>query len=324
MKKQGLLLIQLGSPASGSETDVHAYLKSFLSDPRLVKQSLFWKILLRAVILPKRVPKVAKKYRSILVEEQLPLHYYTEQFTEGVARILSDAYEVRHAYVHGMQPLVKTALQELKECGVDALMAVPLYPQFAEAMTTSAEDALLKGLKSLRWKPRVNFVSSFYDSSYYIQSLGEVHTRLLSREPVEKLLLSFHGYPMSKINVGDPYYTHCLATAELLKKELSLGSEDIIPCFQSKFGPGEWLSPATDDIIRSLREQGVRRIAISSPSFVADNLETLEEIGMEYRDLFLELGGDSCLVIPSLNSEPDWIKGFATLVKEKVFELTKE
>ncbi|MGL1933714.1 MAG: ferrochelatase [Fibrobacterales bacterium] len=317
MKKQGLLLIQLGSPASGSESDVHAYLKSFLSDPRLVKQSIFWKILLRAVILPKRVPKVAKKYRSILVDDRLPLHYYTEQFTQGVAQIIGDTFEVRHAYVHGMEPLVKTALQELKESGTEDLMVIPLYPQFAEAMTTSAEDALLKGLKSLRWNPKVNLVTSFYDSPYYIKPIGELHRRQLKREPVEKLLLSFHGYPMNKINAGDPYYTHCLGTVALLKKELSLDSDDIITCFQSKFGPGEWLSPATDDVIRSLREQGIKRIALSSPSFVADNLETLEEIGMEYRDLFLELGGESCSVIPSLNSEPEWIKGFAALVKEK-------
>ncbi len=317
--KQGLLLIQLGSPESASVADVKKYLKSFLSDPRLVTQTLFWKVLLRAVILPKRSPKVAEKYASIQIADKMPLHYYTELFTEGVSKALSGQYVVRHAYVHGKKPLVRDALSELKNEGVTSVTAIPLYPQFAGAMTSSAHDALQLGLKKLLWQPAIEFVNQFYSYDGYIDSLATTLQSQIDTSSVDTLLLSFHGYPMSKIEAGDPYYTQCKETVALLAEKLAFPSEDIITCFQSKFGPGEWLAPATDDVIRDLREQGVKKIAIASPSFVADNLETLEEIGMEYHDLFLELGGEQCVVIPSLNENPEWIEQFSKMVSNKLF-----
>ncbi len=319
LEKQGLLLIQLGSPESASVADVKKYLKSFLSDPRLVTQTLFWKILLRAVILPKRSPKVANKYASIQVGDQMPLHYFTELFTEGVSEVLSEQYVVRHAYVHGKKPLVRDALSELKNEGVSAVTVIPLYPQFAGAMTSSAHDALKKGLKKMSWQPTIEFVKKFYANDGYIDSLASMLQLKLTSPTVDRLLLSFHGYPMSKIEAGDPYYEQCKKTVALLSEKLAFPSEHIITCFQSKFGPGEWLAPATDDVIRDLSEQGITRIAIASPSFVADNLETLEEIGMEYHDLFLELGGEQCIVIPSLNDNQEWIEQFAKMVSEKLF-----
>ena len=312
MKKYGVLLIQLGSPKSPEVKDVKAYLHEFLTDKRLIPQynKLWWKLLLNFIILPTRSPKSAHAYQSIWKDGQSPLITHTENFCEKVKNY-SDL-PVEFAFAIGQGPRTSVAIQKLLDQGCTDIRVIPLFPQFASATTLSAEDAVRKGFDVLGTKLPYEIVPHFYQSLAYIDGIRRETQKVLDEKKPQKLLISFHSYPVKRIHEGDPYYKHCIQTAELLAPLLTgIDVKDILICFQSKLGRAQWLEPATQATVEKLGDDGLKNIAVVCPAFTVDNLETLEEIDIGLREIFIEKGGEEFTTVPCLNDNEQWCQEFS-------------
>lgn len=317
MKKGlGVLLLQLGSPKSPSEKDVRSFLRSFLGDPRVVDfKSIFWKILLYCYILPFRPKKVSKAYASIWKDGTFPLFKHTEDFSktlqeEVVSKGSDDTY-VRHAYIIGT-PNIAEKIKELDQLACRRIRIIYQFPQFSEATTLSARDAVEHSLKQVEISTEVERFETFHTTAAYIDNLAAQIDEDIEREPVDRLLLSFHGYPLRRIFAGDDYFQHCKETAELIVSRLkSISPQHVLLTFQSQFGREEWLSPSTEETLTILAEQGIKKVAVACPAFLVDNLETDEEVGIGLKEQFLSEGGEHFRKISCLNSNPGWVKDFA-------------
>lgn len=311
MKKLGILLIQLGSPKSPAVVDVKYFLKNFLGDPRVVdNQSLLWKFVLRAFILPIRSPKSAEAYKKIWTGTTFPLFQYTEAFANKLDEYIDDeSIELAHSYILS-PPSVKDQLHALKEKGCHTVRVIPMFPQYCEATTLSCKDAVDAAVKEVK-DLTIEFVESYNRSPAYIDNLATKISDDIKGKDIEKLLFSFHGYPIRRIRGGDAYMDQCLETASLLAEKIDFETEKMKVCFQSKFGREPWLFPGTEETIIELAKNGVKRIAIACPAFVVDNLETEEEVGIGLKEIFLEHGGEEFTVIQCLNDDQQWVEDFA-------------
>ena len=317
--KTGVLLVQLGSPKSPAVEDVREFLKDFLSDPRLIKQNIFWKLLLNLVILPKRKKTSAEAYEEIWKDNSFPLHRYSDSFEEKVQGLSKEDIQVELAYIIGKEPLVKDKVEKLKGLGVETIVIVPLFPQFSEATTLSVEDNVKHALEQMPgYEPKIKLVKSFHRVPFYIQALAKTIGKHLEEHKPEKLILSFHGYPKARIFNGDPYFCHCVETALLVSDSLNYPKEQMIISFQSQFGRDEWLEPSTENTIIMLAKDGVKNIAVVCPAFTVDNLETLEEIDIGLREVFKENGGEHFSTVPCLNDDEVWCKDFADYIGDLV------
>ena len=314
MAKVGILLVQLGSPKSPSTADVKTYLGEFLGDPRLIRnQNLAWKLLLNGIILPTRSPKSAEAYASIWTEAGSPLAFNTTLFYEKVKQNLPQDLPCEYAFVIGSGPRVPEAFDRLIEQGVEEIKVVPLFPQFAEGTSLSVADAVEKSVvkcdKNIKW----SVLQDFHLHPAYINNLA----RMLKKEYLEgsfdKVLISFHGYPKDRVFLDqDPYYCHCIRTAQAIVAALpEIPPDDFIVAFQSQFGRKEWVSPSTLKLTKALPSQGVKNLLLICPAFTVDNLETLEEIDQELREEFFEAGGEIFNTVPCLNDDEKWCKDFA-------------
>lgn len=324
MKKKAVILVNLGTPETPTPSAVADFLKCFLSDSRVVEApKILWWLLLRLVIIPLRAKKVAHSYQEIWWEEGSPLRVITDrQVTDLRSQLLAEYGEkapvVTQAMSYG-KPSLAEIISTLQEQGVEQFLVLPMYPQYSGSTTGAIYDQVADIAKSARNVPDITVLKSFHDDEGYIHCLAEsIRDSWQQHGRHEKLLMSFHGIPQEYVDKGDPYYQHCLETAESVARELALSVDDWVMCFQSRFGPKQWLQPYTDKQLTTWAVSGVKSVDIISPAFTVDCLETLEEINLGYRQLFIDQGGDHYHYIPCLNNSPMFIKTLSRMVADKL------
>ncbi|HTN66132.1 MAG TPA: ferrochelatase [Burkholderiaceae bacterium] len=316
----GLVLINLGTPDAPTTGALRRYLKEFLSDPRVVEipRALWW-LILRCIILPLRPARSAAKYKMIWTAEGSPLKFHTEKQALLLRGYLGErghqlqvAYAMRYA-----EPAVATVMARLQAEGCQRILIVPAYPQYSGATTGSSFDAVFRHYATVRNVPELRLVKHYHDHPAYIGALRKsVQAHWQQNGKGEKLVMSFHGMPRRTLLLGDPYYCECQKTGRLLAQALGLAEDQYLVTFQSRFGKAEWLQPYTSTTVQTLAKQGVRRVDVICPGFVADCLETLEEIGMEVKRDFLQAGGSEFHYIAALNEMPEWISALADIAEE--------
>jgi protoporphyrin/coproporphyrin ferrochelatase len=308
----GILLINLGTPDSATVADVRRYLAEFLWDPRLVEipRPLWW-LILHLVILRLRPKQSARRYAQIWTPDGSPLRIHTERQAKMLRGFLGERLKTLLAVQYAMRygkPSVADALTELKAQGCDRILALPLYPQYAASTTASAMDALGAALATMRNQPALRTVKHFHDDRGYIAALAQGITDYWTRNGrPDVLVMSFHGVPRFTLERGDPYFCECQKTGRLLAEALHLTEDRYRITFQSRFGRAEWLKPYTAEVLLELGRQKLERVDVVCPGFVCDCLETLEEIALEGKAVFLGAGGRAFHYIPCLNERDDWL-----------------
>ncbi|MFN0185216.1 MAG: ferrochelatase [Aquabacterium sp.] len=316
--RTGILLVNLGTPAAPTPAALRRYLGQFLWDPRVVEiPRPVWWLILHGIVLRLRPAKSAAKYASIWMPEGSPLAVWTQRLSQRLTGHLGGrgvSVLVRHAMRYG-QPSIASQLDALKAQGVNRILLLPLYPQYAAATTASAIDDMGAWLQRQRVVPECRVVNHFHDDPGYIDALAASVRRHWEREGRgDRLVMSFHGLPARSLALGDPYHCECLVTARLLRERLGLTAQQVQVTFQSRFGRARWLQPYTEPTLQALAAQGVRRVDVICPGFIADCLETLEEISVEARATFLAAGGQALSYIPCLNDDDRWVQALGDLV----------
>ena len=318
----GVLLVNLGTPDAPTPAAVRTYLREFLSDERIVDlPRALWLPVLHGVILNVRPAKTAAAYRSIWLHDpdESPLRRYTRQQAEALAARLGDAAIVDWAMRYGA-PSIASRIEKLKAEGCDRVFVLPLYPQYSATTTGSVHDAVFDAVKALRWQPALRTAPAFHDEPHYIEALAAVAQRRLDAldwSP-DHVIISFHGLPERYFQAGDPYHCHCAKTARLLRTRMGWTEAFAPLAFQSKFGREKWLEPATTDMVEKLCAQGAKRLAIITPGFTSDCIETLEEIGIAAREQFEALGGEQFDAIPCVNAEAEMIDCLETVARREL------
>jgi ferrochelatase len=321
--KIGVLLINLGTPDATTYWPMRRYLKEFLSDRRVIETNrVLWWLILNFVVLVKRPFASGAKYRSIWNEalDESPLRTITRSQAEKVGRAFAPKKIVVDWAMRYGDPSIAARVEALTAQGCDRLLAFPLYPQYAAASTATANDKVFDALKTLRAQPALRTVPSYPRDPVYIAALADSirsHLGKIDFEP-EAILASFHGVPQAYVDKGDPYQKQCIETAEALRSALGPLGAKLKLTFQSRFGRGEWIKPYTDKTVEALAREGVKRIAIVSPGFAADCIETLEEIAEENKEIFLEHGGERFSYIPCLNDSEGGIGVLVHLIEREL------
>jgi ferrochelatase len=312
--KVGILLSNLGTPDGTDYGSVRRYLSEFLSDRRVIElPKLLWQPILQGVVLLRRPAAKGKDYERIWNREldESPLKTVTRQQAVKLGEWAEEMFgQGRVAVDWGMRygsPSIDDAVSRLTDAGCDRILMFPLYPQYSATTTATANDRFFEVLRSMRNQPSARVVPSYFDDPAYIQALArsvENGIATLTEEP-EVVIASFHGIPKRNVQLGDPYYEQCQLTGELLREALGLPATRFRTTYQSRFGYADWLQPYTDATVRQLAQDGIRRVAVLSPGFVADCIETVDEIGRENAAFFREAGGHTFTVIPCLNDGDD-------------------
>ena len=318
--RTGVLLCNLGTPDEPTAAATRRYLAEFLSDPRVVEiPPAAWKPILHGVILRTRPAKSAAKYQQIWLPEGSPLMVWSRKQSTMLRGYLGErghSVSVRLAMRYG-NPSIASQLDELKARGCTRILVVPLYPQYSGTTTASVIDAVGAWARGVRHVPELRFVNRFHDDPGYIRALTRVmHQHWQAHGRPDKLVMSFHGVPERTLTLGDPYHCECLKTARLLAERLALKDGEWVVSFQSRFGKAKWLEPATQTVLEQLGRAGTPRVDVVCPGFVADCLETLEEIAMEGRDAFKAAGGQEFHYVPCLNDNPTWLAALAEIVQD--------
>jgi len=321
----GVLLINLGTPDAPTTSAVRRFLAEFLADRRVVEiPQVFWRPLLHGIVLRIRPGRSAKKYAMIWKSEGSPLLLHSQKQRTLVSGYLGQKVKERGlpadfaAVEIGMRygnPAIAAGIAKLKAAGCDRILVAPLFPQYSSAATASALDATYSYATRLRRMPALRSIDGFHDDPRYIGALGKnVNDYWVRNGRPDVLLMSFHGLPRRSLDLGDPYHCHCQKTTRLLATELGLEAKQYLVTFQSRFGAAEWLKPYTVDTLLRLAKEGVGRVDVVCPGFVADCLETLEEIGIWCKQRFLRAGGREFHVIPCLNEHPAWISALVEVL----------
>src|SRR5882672_10894735 len=303
----GVVLVNLGTPDTADARGVRVYLKEFLSDPRVIEnQGLLWKLILNGFILRVRPGRKARDYQKIWNTErdESPLKTITRAQSVKLAEAISDHDHVvvDWAMRYG-NPSIRSRIAALDAQGCTRLLVVPLYPQYSAATSATVCDEVFRVLAGMRAQPILRVTPPYYEDPDYIEALAvsiNAHLSTLPFQP-ELIVASYHGMPQKYVDKGDPYYAQCVATTDALRKRMGLDATKLILTFQSRFGFDQWLQPYTDKTIEKLAKDGVRRIAVVTPGFSADCLETLEEIAQENAEIFRHAGGEQFAAIPCLN-----------------------
>ena len=311
--KTGILLANLGTPDAPTPGAVKRYLRQFLSDKRVVDTSrLLWWPLLRGVILPSRSPRVAKLYQSVWMEEGSPLMVYSRRQQQALAARLPDT-PVALGMSYG-SPSLASAVDDLLAQGVEHIVVLPLYPQYSCSTVAAVWDELARILAKKRAIPGISFIRDYAEHPDYIHALAaSVRASFAVHGEPDLLLLSYHGIPQRYANQGDDYPQRCRDTTRELVSALGLPPERVMMTFQSRFGREPWLTPYTDETLKMLGEKGTKHIQVLCPGFAADCLETLEEIAVQNREIFLEAGGKQYEYIPALNADAAHIEMMVNL-----------
>lgn len=321
--RTGVLLVNLGSPEAPTAEALRPYLKQFLSDPRVVEiPRPIWWLILNGIILNTRPKASAAKYASIWMDEGSPLKVHAEHQTKLLAGYLAkaghDALDVAYAMRYG-KPSIEDTLNAMRARGCTRILVVPLYPQYSASTSATVIDEVNRCMAHWRNQPELRCVRNFHDHPGYIGALvRSVREHWAAHGEPDRLLLSFHGIPRRSLDQGDPYHCECHKTGRLVAEGLGVAPGKVMVTFQSRFGKAEWLQPYTQPTLESLAAQGVGRVDVMCPGFVSDCLETLEEIGMECKEAFLEKGGKTFHYIPCLNERHEWIDALAELTRTQL------
>ena len=320
--KTGVLIANLGTPDAPTAAAVRRYLAEFLWDPRVVDlPRAIWWLILHLVILPFRPKRAAKAYRKIWTEQGSPLLAISRRQAQALGAALQAAMPGTFQVALGMrygQPSIAKAMAEMRMAGVQRLLVLPLYPQYSGTSTASIMDAVTKVLSTWRVIPELRWISHYYDHAGYIEALANSMNEYWQQHGApERTLFSFHGLPKRLVRLGDPYYEQCQQTTRLLTDRLGLHKDQWSLGFQSRFGREEWLTPDVISILTQWARQGIRHVAVVCPGFSVDCLETLEEIAIQDRALFLQEGGERFDYIPALNDRADHIHALTTLIRKQ-------
>jgi ferrochelatase len=317
-----VLMVQLGTPEAPTAEALRPYLKEFLGDPRVVElPRLVWWPILNGIILNTRPAKSARKYASVWTDEGSPLMVHSRRQATLLRGWLGERghdIEVALAMRYG-EPSIASVLESLRARNVTRLLVLPMYPQYAGSTTATAIDEITRVLRGWRNLPELRWIRDFHDDDAYLEALAAQVRRAWERDGRgERLLMSFHGVPRRTLELGDPYHCECLVTARLLAQRLGLARGDWVVTFQSRFGKAQWLQPYTEPTLVAMARDGVRSVDVVCPGFVADCLETLEEIAMEAKEAFLGAGGAEFRYIPCLNDAPLFVDALAGVVERHV------
>ncbi|MFC3440782.1 ferrochelatase [Sphingobium rhizovicinum] len=312
----GLLLINLGTPDAPDAKSVRRYLAEFLSDRRVVEiPKLIWQPILHGAILTTRPKKSAHAYQQVWSDEGSPLAVHTRDTARALQQAMPQVM-VDWAMRYG-NPSIAARLADMKAQGCDRILLAPLYPQYSAATTATANDAAFAALKAMRWQPAIRTLPPYHDDPAYIGALRasiEAQVAALAFKP-DALLASFHGMPERTLHLGDPYHCQSMKTVRLLREALTL---PVHMSFQSRFGRAKWLEPETEATLAKLVREGVRNIAVTTPGFSADCLETLEEIALRAKEVFLREGGENFAYLPCLNASADAITLYQRLMSREL------
>jgi ferrochelatase len=339
MSKKGVLLINLGTPDSPSTADVRKYLREFLMDPLVIDiNPIARNLLVKGLIVPTRGPKSAKLYQAIWDEKTgSPLLYYSQLQQQLLQEKLGDDYVVELGMRY-QSPSIESALQRLKEALIYDIVVIPLFPQYASASTGSVYDKVMELVQRWMTKPTIRFINSFHDDELMIETFAD-NARKYKPETYDQILFSFHGLPQRQLIKSDHTQHTCLKsadccqtltdanrycysaqshhTAKLIAEKLNIPKEKYIVCFQSRLGNDPWVQPYTVDIVHQMAKEGKKRLLVFCPAFVADCLETIYEVPVEYGTEFKKLGGEEIQLVESLNDSPKFIEALARMIKNQ-------
>lgn len=325
--KNGLLLINLGTPKAPAKKEIRKFLAEFLLDKYVIQiPALFRYLLVYGVIIPFRIKKTTNSYQAIWDKDGSPLQIHSQELEKEISASLKDDYIVATGFRYG-SPSIKQAYQKLKN--TKNLTILPLYPQYSTSTTKSAIQEALRVLKLNKFKGKINIIEDFHQHEHYIKAQARKISPYLENH--EYILFSFHSVPTNHILINDCkelctikcsekssnynkcYRAQCITTATELVKHLNIPEEKYSISFQSRIGNNKWIGPYTDKILLELRNKGVENLAVTCPSFVADCLETLEEIGITLNKTWKKIGGTKLTLIPALNSDPHWIESLSKI-----------
>ncbi|MEI6707314.1 MAG: ferrochelatase [Methylococcales bacterium] len=316
--KTGVLLANLGSPTAPTTKAVRKFLGEFLWDKRVVNiPRPVWWLILNFFVLPFRPKKSAHAYQTVWdAEKGSPLAFLTYQLTEKVAeQLITKDITVDYVMRYG-EPSMATQLRRFKDLGIDDIIVLPLYPQYSSTTTASIYDALINELNTWRYLPSFRFISDYHQNEAHITALANSITQAWDEQPKNDLLvMSFHGLPEVLTKMGDPYFYQCQKTAALIAEKLGLRDSEWKLVFQSRFGKAEWLKPYCVQTLEELPKQGIKSVDLVCPGFAVDCLETLEEIAITNKEIFIEAGGEQYRYIPALNDSDAQVNSIISLLE---------
>ncbi len=315
-QKTAVILTNLGTPETNTVSAVKKFLKQFLSDKRVVEIPHFiWWFILNLIILPFRSKKALQAYNEIWTEEGSPLMSISRKQQTALQEKLGEDIKVELMMRYG-EPSFTTVINDLQNQQFKKLIILPLYPQNSATTTATSFDHIAEVLKKSRDVPEINFINNYHGDPGYIHALAASIQEHWNQQKRQRfLLISFHGLPQRNIDLGDPYYDQCTGTANLLAIILGLSKDQWGMSFQSRFGKQEWIKPYTSETLAIMADKGLKEVDVICPGFSVDCLETLEEIQLQNRDIFLQHGGQQYYYIPCLNDRDDHINMMADLVK---------
>ena len=334
-RRIGVLLVNLGTPDSPSTSDVRRYLNEFLTDgrvidiPAAVRYPLF-----QGIVVPLRAPKSAKIYKQLWTERGSPLLFHGLDLQKKVQAELGPGYVVAFGMRY-QKPSIASALEELRAAAVERIIVLPLFPQYASASTGSVQEKVMDIVKDWWIVPSINFISAFGSEPDFIATIVALGKREMDKQHYDHIVFSYHGIPERHIKKGDPtnyckfgsccdtltdsnrycYRAQCFETSRLVAAGLGITPEQYTVSFQSRLGRDPWLKPYTDIALLDFPAKGIKHVLAFSPAFTADCLETTIEVGDEFKELFEEAGGEHWQLVPSLNSEPQWVDAVAAMIR---------
>jgi len=315
----GVLTVNTGTPAAPQAREVGQFLRRFLSDPRVVELPRWlWLPLLHGLVLPLRAPRSARHYRRVWMDDGSPLAVHSRRLRTALEieldAKLPGAVTVESAFLYS-ELQVREALQSLRASGAQEIVVLPLYPQASGTTTGPAYDQVIAALGDWRALPDLHLVGHYHDDAGYVRALANsLREHWQQHGRTAHLLMSFHGIPVRCVERGDPYEAQCRETARLLASELQLGDAEWSVSFQSRFGKARWLTPATERVLAELPGRGLRTLSVICPGFAVDCLETLEEIAIRGREIFLGAGGEQFQYVPALNDRGDHAQALCRLI----------
>jgi len=334
--KIGVLLVNLGTPDSTKTGDVRKYLREFLMDGRVIDFPFIprW-MLVNLIIAPFRAPKSAAEYRKLWTDRGSPLLFHTEDLRDKLIEKLDNSEYVVSMAMRYQNPSIDEGLKKLQDAKVRKIIVLPLFPQYASATNGSVIDRVMEIARGWQIIPEISFISNFVEHPLFLKAWQELGEEMMKAQHYDKYLFSYHGLPERQIRKGSVgghcklgscceaygpsnqfcYRAQCFHTTRLVSEKLGLPKDKVVTCFQSRLGNDPWVKPYTEDMIKELANEGVKKVLVFSPAFVADCLETTVEVGEEYKEQFEELGGEDWDLVPSLNSNDTWVDCVKDLVE---------
>ncbi len=317
--KSAVLLVNLGSPEAATVSAVRKFLRKFLGDPRVVNSPRpIWWVILNCFILPFRPRKSLHAYKEIWTEQGSPLTFLTQQLAAKLKAHFAPSQVLVDYAMSYSEPAIEAKLREFRDQGYNNIIVLPLYPQYSSTTTASVHDCVVAEFKRWKYIPHFTFISDYHLHAPYIQAVAESIQAARGADSKALLLFSFHGLPKQLTTWGDPYEYQCKATGALIAEKLGLQADQWQLVFQSRFGKAEWLKPYCVDTLMALPQQGVTAVDVVCPGFAVDCLETLEEIAMTNKEIFLTAGGQEYRYIPALNDSAQQVQVLADLIQQRL------